>query len=288
MMTLGPLQCALQMGVEEQAVGKPGKDIVVRQLLQFEFGILELADIRQQPNQIFHGATFVADDAHVLPGGEGFTVSAPLPGLAAPLAGFKQAGFHGPMEFLVVTAGVQQGNGFALDTVRVVTRDLRKGRIGGNDVMLAVGDDDGFVGIVEHHGGLPQSLFGAVALGDVQAGSHHAQGPALGVAHGEAAALHSDVAAGFVAQAIDRFVVIGAPADVVVELGQRPFLVLGVEAGGPFVDGVANLVAAVAQHRLPARRKEHAIVGDLPVEQPLIGPRIARPNRSSLSRSAAA
>ncbi|MNC35248.1 hypothetical protein D3C75_837240 [compost metagenome] len=124
--------------------------VVVGQVGQFLFRMLDRADVAEHRHVMAELAFIVADGANGLPLRVDFTALAPVPDFAAPLALFRQGGEYLLVERQAMAARLELVRALADDLVLLVAGDAHEGTVDVHDQAMAVGHQHAFEGAVEH------------------------------------------------------------------------------------------------------------------------------------------
>ena len=153
-------------------------------------------------------------------------------------------------------------------------RGGRLGALGAADRLVEAVEEQHAVGQPGQgvvHRVVLEALLGLLAVGDVGLAADDAQRAAVLVADRHPAREHPAVGAVAVLDPVLVLEVVAGAGQVGVErLGERGAVVL-VDAAEPLAGRVAQLGLAVAEHLLPARGEEQAVLAHVPVPQAVVG-----------------
>ena len=112
----------------------------------------------------------------------------------------------------------------------------------------------------------PESLFGALAVGDVFVGADHAQGGAVCIPRDDFAPVQNPfVRAVLAAHPVLIEVELGLASEVPLDIGHCERKIVGMDARGPFLQAVADLLRGIAEHVLPAVGEKDLVGDGIPV-----------------------
>ena len=121
---------------EQQAIGQIGQRVVMSQVLEFMFGVLDRADVGKHRHVMAEPAQIVVNDADGLPLRVDFAAFAPVPDFPAPLADAVECGEHRLIESRRMMAGLEQTGSLAEHFFTLITGDLHEGAVHMDDQPL--------------------------------------------------------------------------------------------------------------------------------------------------------
>ena len=173
-----------QAQAQQVAVGQAGQVVVLGEELQAFLQGLAVRDVGEDGDVVYHPALVVLDHVDAGPLRVDLAALAPVVDFALPVALAVEGLPHLAVEGLVVVARGEQAGIAAQHLFGAVAGGFAEGPVHRADVVVGVGDEEGFVGGVEHLGRQAQFLFLALALGDVHHHPHQAGNPAFGIHEG--------------------------------------------------------------------------------------------------------
>ena len=170
----------LPQAVGKQApIGNAGERVVVGDMAQLGLMLLEISDIREYADMALDPARLVADGRDREQFRIYFAVLAPVPYFAAPGFVVFQRLPHSFVKRLVLTARTQELRIPAQHLIAGVTRYVGERRIDIDDDIVRIGDDDGFLAVVEYACGDAQSRLCLFQFGDVAPDDDQPLAPAV-------------------------------------------------------------------------------------------------------------
>ena len=136
----------------------------------FAFG-----NVGHNDDQALHIMVLIAYRTDTGPAGAGFAIGFAVRNLALPVAIHHQClADHGEKVRLMLFCGNQEVGGFAQYVFVAVTTDAGKGLVGFHYAQLRVGNQNGFVTVVEYFGGQLQLAFQLPRFADIAADADNA------------------------------------------------------------------------------------------------------------------
>jgi len=148
-------------------------------------GALAFADVGEDGDVMREAAVLlvVAHGADHHPFRAELAVFAAVDDFARPGAGLLERGPHAGIKGGVVQTRGQEAGIAAPGLLLAVAGDAGEGRVGGNDVVIDIGDQHRGRAVVYRLLGQAQALLGRLPAGDVEIDADTARDPAGGIAH---------------------------------------------------------------------------------------------------------
>ena len=174
--TDGACQQLLKPHEQKVAVGQPGQRVIVGQGVDRCLGLLVLGEIKESAHVVGQPTLFIAYRIDAQPLGIQLTGFATIPDFSLPVIAARHLVPQGAVEVLVLEARAQQVRCLPDGVLHGIASDFRECAVDLEDLHVRVGDQHGFLGLLEGNRGDTQIGFHGTLLGDVVEGGHHSVG----------------------------------------------------------------------------------------------------------------